>query len=411
MIRAVVQLCCVVVATVVITGAAQHDHLTCPRCGWRPPEATRTVSVSTVAELHRAVAEARAGDTILVADGRYALLRSLEIATPGVTLRSQSGNPDRVILHGRGMEGDDVGVAVGVGASNVTIADVTIRSVGYHAVQVRGERAASQFILHNAKLQDAGQQLLKGSFADNGMVAVDGLVACSEFAYSTNAPSDYTNGVDILGTRAWTIRDNRFYRIRGPVTRGWAAGPAILAWQGAEDTVVERNLVVDSSRGIALGLVARHRGREYDHLRGIVRNNVVLNLNPWADEGIEANGAADARIEHNTVLVEGQVPWSISTRFASTSARVRNNLSNRRIILRDGARTTEAGNIVTATRRWFVDPLAHDLRLLNDAVPAIDAGVDITDSRQDFDRGSRPVGRAADAGAFEFLRIRPPGRP
>jgi hypothetical protein len=396
-------------AMAVVSGTTQDDHLTCPRCQWRPPEATRTVSVSTVAELYRAVEEARAGDTILLADGRYALQRSLEISTPGVTLRSQRGNPDRVILHGRGMEGDHVGVAVGVGAANVTIADVTIGWVGFHAVQVRGERAASQFTLHNAKLKDTGQQLLKGSVADNGMVAADGLVACSEFAYTTTAPSDYTNGVDILGTRAWIIRDNRFFRIRGPLTRGWAAGPAILAWQGAEDTIIERNLVVDSSRGIALGLVARHRGREYDHLRGIVRNNVVLNLYPWGDEGIEANGAADARIEHNTVLVEGQVPWSISTRFASASARIRNNLSNRRIILRDGARATEAGNVVTATRRWFVDAPGQDLRLLNEAVPAIDAGIDITDARQDFDRGSRPVGRAADAGAFEFPRARPRG--
>ena len=30
------------------------------------------------------------------------------------------------------------------------------------------------------------------------------------------APSDYTNGVDILATKRWVIRDNRFSRIRGP---------------------------------------------------------------------------------------------------------------------------------------------------------------------------------------------------
>ena len=140
-----------------------------------------------------------------------------------------------------------------------------------------------------------------------------------------------------------------------------------------------------------------------------MRNNVVVNLNPWADEGIEANGAPDARIEHNTVLVEGQVPWSISTRFASASARIRNNLSNRRTILRDGARSTEAGNIVTATRRWFVDPPGHDLHLLSEVVPAIDAGVEIQDLFQDFDRASRPVGRAADAGAFRISTGEDPG--
>ena len=398
------------VAAGLAPSAQDHAHAPCPRCGWRPPEAARTVSVNTVGELHRAVAEARTGDTLLLADGRYALQRGLEIAVPGVTLRSRSGNPDRVVLHGRGMEGDHVGVAIGVGATGVTIADITIRSVGYHAVQVRGERAASRFTLHNARLHDTGQQLLKGSYADDGPVAAEGLVACSEFAYTTSAPSDYTNAVDILGTRAWTIRDNRFFRIRGPATRGWRSGPAILVWKGAEDTLVERNLVVDSFRGIALGLTPRYGRHAYDHFRGVIRNNVVLNLHPWADEAIEANGAVDARIEHNTVLVEGSVPWSISVRFATASAQVRNNLSNRRILQRDGGRTSEAGNVVTATRGWFVDPPGFDLRLVADAVRARDAGVAIGDVLDDFDRTARPVGRAPDAGAFEFVPGREPAR-
>lgn len=414
MTRCLVQIMSVVLLAAVFAHARQEQeqaHAPCPRCGWLPPAATRTVGVGTVGELQRAVADARPGDTILLADGRYALQRSIEIAVPGVTVRSRSGNPDRVVLHGRGMEGDHVGVALGVGANDVTIADVTIRSVGYHAVQVRGERAASRFTLHNARLLDTGQQLLKGSYADNGPVSADGLVACSEFAYTTSAPSDYTNGVDILGTRAWRIRDNRFFRIRGPVTRGWKSGPAILVWKGAEDTVVERNLVVDSFRGIALGLTPRYASRPYDHLRGIVRNNAIVNLQPWADEAIEANGAFDARLEHNTVLVEGNVPWSISVRFPTGSAHVRNNLSNRPILQREGGQTTEAGNVVTATRSWFVDAPGFDLRLMAGAVRAIDAGIAIRDVLDDFDRTVRPVGKAPDAGAFEFGAVRiPSGR-
>lgn len=404
MTRMILQTTSVVLLAAMLAHARQDhaDQATCPRCRWRAPDAARVVSVASVGELHRAIADARPGDTILLADGRYALQRGLEIAVPGVTLRSASGNPDRVVLHGRGMEGDYVGVAIGVAATDVTIADITVRAVGYHAIQVRGERAASRFSLHNARLQDTGQQLLKGSYADNGPVAADGLIACSEFAYTTTAPSEYTNAIDLLGTRSWTIRDNRIFRIRGPLTRAWKSGPAILIWKGAEDTLVERNLVVDSYRGIALGLTPRYGGQPYDHLLGIVRNNVIVNLNPWADEAIEANGALDARIEHNTVLVEGFVPWSISVRFPTASAQVRNNLSNRRILQRDGGRANEAGNVVTATRAWFVDPPRHDLRLLADAIRAIDAGVDIADVRADFDRTTRPVGRAPDAGAYEF---------
>ena len=387
--------------------ATGHEHAPCPRCGWRAASGGRLVQVKSADDLHRAVAQARPGDTILLADGRYALQRVLEIATPNVTLRSRSGDPDRVTLHGGGMRGDTIGVGVAIAANGVSIADITIRDVGYHAVQVRGERGVTGFTLHNAKLQDAGQQLLKGSFANNGQFATDGLVACSEFSYTTTAPSSYTDGVDLLGTRSWTIRDNRFFRIRGPASDAFRAGPAILVWQAAEDTLVERNLVVDSFRGIALGLTARYDKIPYDHLRGIIRNNVVLNLNRWADEAIEANGARDVRIEHNTVLVEGLVPWSIGVRFPGATALVRNNLTASSTLERDGGHATQSGNITTATAPWFVDPSRYDLHLTNVAVRAIDAGVEIPEVTHDFDRAPRPFGKGPDAGAFEF----PSGRP
>ena len=382
------------------------EHTACPRCRWQAPSGGRIVDVRSVEELHRAVAQAKPGDTILLADGQYALQRMIEIATPNVTVRSHSGDPDRVIVHGRGMAGDNVGVGIAVSASHVTVADVTIRAVGYHAVQIRGERGVVSFTLHNAKLYDAGQQLLKGSFANNGMFAYNGLVACSEFGYTTSAPSGYTNGVDLLGTRGWVIRDNRFFRIRGPAAQGWRSGPTILVWQGAQDTLVERNLIVDSFRGIALGLTAGYGNLPYDHLRGIVRNNVVINLNGWADEAIEANGARDARIEHNTVLVEGSVPWSIGVRFASSTAWVRNNLTSGPTLERDGGVAIQGGNVATALAVWFVDPARYDLHLRATALRAIDVGVPIDDVTSDFDRVARPVGRGPDAGAFEF----PPGR-
>jgi hypothetical protein len=368
----------------------------CPRCGWRPPSATRTVAVNDLSTLERAVREARSGDEILLADGRYSLQRTLEVSAPHVTIRSQSGDPARVILHGRGMRGDPVGVAVAAGATGVTIADLTIRSVGFHAVQVRGENGASNFTLHNARLEDTGQQLLKGSFADNGQHAAEGLIACSEFSYTTHAPSDYTNGVDILGTRRWVVRDNRFWRIRGPQ---YSSGPAILAWNGAEDTLVERNVIVDSYRGIALGLRDRHPGRQYDHLRGVVRNNIVLNLNRWADEAIEVNGAPGARIDHNTVLVDGSASWSISVRFPTALAEVRNNLTSKRVLPRDGGVPIESGNVVGATPAWFVDPIRFDFHVTRTGARALDAGVPLPDVRDDFVRA--PRGKAPDAGAFE----------
>ncbi len=378
----------------------------CRQCGWRPPEGP-VVAVRTVAELERAAASARSGETILLADGVYALRRMIDLATPHVTLRGRSGDPDKVVLHGRGMTGDSVGIGISVSAPDVTIADVTIRDLGSHAIQIRGERGASRFTLHNARLQDTGQQLLKGSVSEAPVYADDGLVACSRFSYTSHAPSDYTNGVDLLATSGWVIRDNQFVRIRGPEADGWRAGPAILVWAASSNTIIERNVILDSFRGIALGLgdtasrYARNGERAYDHSGGLVRNNVIVNLNRWADEAVEANAARDVRIDHNTVFTEGSTPWSISLRFAASDALVRNNLTNHRVFLRDGGQATLDGNVTSARRSWFVDAPNGDMHLAPAGRPAIDAGVAIADITSDFDRAARPAGRAPDAGAFE----------
>jgi hypothetical protein len=334
-----------------VQGVRQYSEMACPRCAWKPP-AGPTTTVRNATELASAVARLSPGHTILLRTGQYRLTQTIDVRTPNVTIRSATGEPSSVTLRGNGMSGDSVGVALSISAPGVTIADLTISDVAFHAIQVRGERGASRFTLHNARLLDTGQQLLKGSVSDAPVYADDGLVACSDFSYTTSAPSDYTNGVDILGTKGWTIRDNRFARIRGPQSGGWVSGPTILAWKGAEDTLVERNVIVDSFRGIALGLglvgdgAARNAASGYDHVRGIVRNNVVTNLHAWADEAIEANAAQDVLIEHNTVLVEGAVPWSISVRFPNATAAVRHNVTNRRILARDGGRTTLEGNVV-----------------------------------------------------------------
>jgi len=377
-----------------------------------PDRPGRSINVRSVDELERATSTARTGDTILINDGRYRLRHSLDIAVPGVSIRGKSNDRSKVVLHGGGMVGDDIGVALSISAPDITIADVTIRDVGFHAIQVRGEKGASRFALYRSALLDAGQQLLKGSVSQARIYADNGLVACSDFSYTTTAPSNYTNGVDLLATRGWTIRDNRFQRIRGPEADRFAAGPAILVWMASEDTVVERNLIIDSFRGIALGLqqelteLARNGERTLDHKGGLIRQNVIVNLNSWADEAIEANVARDVRIEHNTVLVEGSVPFSIAARFPVASATVRNNLTNRQILRRDGGQIQASNNVTNATRAFFVDPLTGNLRLTGGS-PAIDAGVVIEGVSTDFDGRPRITGRAPDAGAFEF---RPGGR-
>jgi hypothetical protein len=385
----------------------------CPRCGWKAPVTKWGVRVSTIAELEQAVATVPASTTILVQDGTYRLTRQLHFEQPDVVLRGESGDRAKVVIRGEGMLERNVGVAVSIAAANIVVADLTITSVGFHGVQVRGENGVKGAVLHNLLVMDTGQQLVKGSIGDNGKFSDEVLVACSSFEYTDHAPSDYTNGVDVLGGRNWIVRDNRFRNIRGPRAQGYKCGPAILCWRDCRDTLVARNVLLDCHRGVALGLTptettpaAGETG--FDHLRGLVCNNVLCNLNSWADEGIEINAAKDARVEHNTVLVTGGLPWSIGVRFRGTTAIVRNNLTNNSILERDGGRLTATGNVTTAARDWFVDAAAGDLRLASAQSKAIRAGVLVPAGEahpqlaRDAAREARPAGTRPEAGAYQF---------
>jgi hypothetical protein len=372
----------------------------CPRCGWKPPVTKWGVRVSTIAELEQAVASAPASTTVLVQDGTYHLTRQLHFEKPDVVLRSESGNREKVILRGDGMQERKVGVGVSIGADNIVVADLTITNVGFHGVQVRGESGVKNAVLHNIAVKDTGQQLVKGSIGDGSKHSENGLVACSSFSYTDHAPSDYTNGVDILGGRDWVVRDNEFRRIRGRADQGYRCGPTILFWRDCRDSLVTRNVLIDCYRGIAVGLIPSESkdtaGQSgFDHHRGLVCNNVVCNLNAWADEALEANAAKDVRIEHNTVLVEsGNSPWSIGVRFRGTTASIRNNLTNRDIIERDGGRLTAEGNVTTAARDWFVDPDAGNLRLANAQTKAAKAGVPLSPGDSNRELARDAAGRA-----------------
>ena len=81
---------------------------------------------------------------------------------------------------------------------------------------------------------------------------------------------------------------------------------------------------------------------------------------------------------------------------------MRNNLTNHRIVLRDGAKAELAGNVVNARRDWFVDPARGDLRLARRGLPAIDAGIPGPPAGP-AEGGTPPfAGKAPDAGAYEF---------
>jgi hypothetical protein len=403
------------VSLVLLVQATAAASRFCPPLG-PPAPAQKVIRIKSgdVRNLVRKLRAASPDTTLLLADGIYILQpdQSLEVKSPGVTIRSASGNRERVVIEGGSNN-------ISINANDGTLVDLTLRNPRFHNVQVRGEKGPLRTKIYNVHLMDAGQQFIKVSTGDgmHGRFADDGLIACSLIEYTTYArgtdrtPPTYTNGVDILAGKGWVIRDNIFRRIR---SKEGPAGPTILVWKNAMDTVIKRNLIIDSWRGIALGLRPpdkRSRGGPqvlYDHQNGLVENNIILALHESADAAIENNYALNSRVLHNTVYysttIKHAVDWSIEYRFPPTTATIKNNLTNLPIIQRSPYPAREAtveSNVTKAAAGWFRNVATGDLRLVGHA-PAVDAGSPISESSEDIDGNPRPAGKAPDAGAAEF---------
>jgi len=141
----------------------------------------------------------------------------------------------------------------------------------------------------------------------------------------------YTNAIDGVGDARWIVRDNFIHDIRCQDLT--LAGPAILLWQGSSDTLVERNTITDSSRGIAFGLNGPN-----DHTGGIARNNFIR-WDPSANYAVDVpiyTTSPNAKLLNNTALTSGKYPNAIEVRYASVNRREADQQSAR--CLDNGAR-------------------------------------------------------------------------
>ena len=361
-------------------------------CPPLPHSTGNTITVSTETALRDRALDSPAGTTILVAPGVYKLGGYIHFVNSGITLRGQTGDRYDVVLDFGGMLGGHFGILVE--ADDVTIADLTIRNTSDHGVSIQG---VDRPILYNLHILDTYDQLVKVNPIGDG--SEDGLLACSRIEYTTSAPDDYTNGISAHFAHRWVVRDNQWVRIRGD---HGSTGPTILFWSGSTGTIVERNLIVDSYRGIAFG----NPSHDYvDHAGGIVRNNMIY-FSLEHDVAIEMTHAQGWLVAHNTALLNNPSPgltWGMEARYTDSQGTFANNLTNMKIWAdRDGAQGTLTGNLTNALSSWFADPLKADLHLLPTAAYAIDQADTLMNVTDDYDGDMRPLGTAPDIGADEF---------
>ena len=399
------------------------------------PPTGRIVNVSTEIELRDAVNEGIPDTTILVADGTYHLGQFdyyLWMDTPNVTLRSQSGNRESVILDDAYSRSEIVTVA----ASGVTIAGLTIKRAGTHPIHVTSSDSGDtlETLIYDVHIIDPGQQAIKINphsaqiyFPDDGEIACSRLelTAAGRLAVWNINGSCYTGGIDAHQARDWVIRDNE---IDGFWCSNGLSEHGIHLWRGCRDTLIQRNILSDNARGIGFGLATSGEARTYaddpcpsagggyvDHYGGIIRNNFVFASSSMLfgseygfDCGICLWQACGAQVLHNTVA-STQAPFSsIEWRFDHTDVDIVNNLVTHNLNDRGGT-YREAGNLEDGPLSLFTDGLGGDLHLTSSAISAIDMGVPVAQGLcdDDIDGDLRPVGLARDIGADEYSVPRP----
>jgi hypothetical protein len=385
-------------------------------CAPLPPVPSEATVVGPGADLRAIVAAAQPGDVIALEDGTYTQA-DISFKTPGVTLRSVSGNPSAVIIDG----GFSAQMIVRVLASNVTIAEITLTHAYYHLAHVTplvDNVSIDDTHFYRVRFIDGSEQFLKS----NGNAAKttwtnDGLVECSDFVMSSAGRAKvrnncYTGGIDVHGGRRWVVRNNYF---DGIWCDAGLAEHAVHFWSLSRDTRVENNLIVNCARGIGFGLggAPAGGGRKYSdaspawvelqHIGGIVRNNVIWSTIARYDTGIEMQRVIDAKVLHNTVLSRPSTATgrysSIDYRWPNTMVEIRNNLVWR-ITQRDSAAGQIEGNVEGADESWVLDVDARNFHLQATATAAIDTGIVDSDSGVDIDGATHNNG-VPDVGADE----------
>ncbi|MBN2062936.1 MAG: right-handed parallel beta-helix repeat-containing protein [Deltaproteobacteria bacterium] len=354
-----------------------------------------SITVNNLEELENAIREANAKNniTILLEDGVYDLKRQVFIKGNNVTIRSGSGNRKNVIIRGKGMAGSIPHIFEVVG-KNFTAADLTIGGVKYHGIQIHGENNADGPLIHNLRILDTGQQMIKVSHnSKTGTGADKGIVEWCSFEYSAGVgPDYYIGGIDAHHAGDWVVRNNHFQGIRSPEKA--LAEYAIHFWSESSNTLVEKNTIVACDRGIGFGLGDR------GHQGGMIRNNMIFTTR---DVGIGLENSSNTKIYNNTIysLIYRN---SIEYRFLrSRGISIINNLTNAPITARNGGKATLSNNVTDAKPYWFIGADRGDLHLNGTIQGATNRGLFLTDVLDDIDCESRIRSGSVDVGADERI--------
>jgi lysophospholipase L1-like esterase len=388
--------------------ASLLNQLWFPKAPPLPPPTGEVIRVKNVDELFAAAEKVKPGGTILLADGHYFMPRYFEIKTDHVTLRSESGNRERVILDGaQSRHGELVGLRHCAG---VTIADLTIQNIQWNGFKINSDSNVQRVTIYNCVIHNIWQRGVKGVKVPPDVPRPQNCRIQYCLFYNDRAkrfeddPADtpqnfggnYVGGIDVMFAKNWVISDNVFIGIQGR-TRG--ARGAVFLWHDTQDCIVERNVIIDCDTGIALGNSHRPPDVTIHCTRVVVRNNFVTRA---PENGIVADYTKDCKILHNTIHDPGnRLERLIRLVHDNDGLLVANNLLSGPKMRHESESNIEfRNNLEGDFTSFLVDPLRGNLRLTAKATAAMDKAAPLAEVTEDIDR--RPRGNKPDVGAHEF---------
>jgi len=368
------------------------------------------VYVTTYSQLKSAALNAPPdGRTIIVAPGTYYQDGVLWLTgKSNLTIRGETGNPDDVVLVGKGINNSSMWINIAINnCPYFTIEALTLKDTYYHGIQVNN---SSHYVtIRNVVFLDNGEGGVKATNNSAGTSYSDyGLVENCWLEYSTYGMRPVVEGIDLIATKGWVIRNNVFVNARKVVPAGFG----FFAKGNAQDTICENNLFVNCDIAASFGgggtaaVYFRDHEYPYEHRNGIIRNNIMIG---GADAAVYLNKALNAKVYNN---LSYKHVLTFQARFPECSVDFKNNIAVRApgsyepvVRWRDGAVDLGSSNNVLGNDSWFVAPglsEAADFHLTDTATAAIDQGYALpADVPVDKDGVSRPQGPAWDIGPYE----------
>jgi hypothetical protein len=404
-------------------GGGSPAHPGCQREPTAASQPTIEVTPAEAAQLDEIAAAAAPGTALVLADGVYprAGEPAIDLAAPGLQLRSASGDPASVVIDG----GSSVPELVIVRSDDVLIAELTLQGAE-NLVRVDPGVGApvARPRLHRMHMRDAsGFGLAIEADYESDAYADDGTVSCSVFTLGdelrqTLPSCQSTAAIKAFGAAGWVVRDNVFADFWCPNSQTFAA---VNFTAGSRDTLVERNEFRDDFRALVIGFEAvPGEGRRPSpagdcpttamHFGGTIANNMLwvggadlAASSVGVDAMISVWSACDVEVQHNTVVALLPVFSAIEYRFSDTTGTIANNLLSGTVRERDPAAIVVAGNVENVGLEAFVDPGAGDLHLVPAASAAIDVGVAVGAGPPAVDFDGDPRDAAPDVGADELV--------